>query len=275
MSVGSYLLCRLAGIPVRAHISLLIFLPLMALYLGRDPALDLGFLRTMLILVGYFAGIALHELGHSLVAMRYGCGVRQILLLPIGGVAQLSHFPEEPRAEVWIALAGPAVSLALFGVLAAVGYLFAALGWTAVAGLCLILAVLNLVLAVFNMLPSFPMDGGRVFRALMTPRLGRLAATRLASRIGRGMALVLGILGLLHFNLLLMAVAFFVYHAAAAEYRMVRMQALMKPPGGGNALPGDAVVGPPPYARFRSWRTARPLERNRRGLWDDLYDHWR
>jgi Zn-dependent protease len=274
MSVGSYRICRPAGIPVRAHVSLVVFLPLMALYLGQDPSLNLGFFRTILILVGYFAGIVLHELGHSLVAMRYGCGVRQILLLPIGGVAQLSHFPEEPRAEVWIALAGPAVSLLLSGALGLAYVLLSAVGWMALAALCFILAVLNLALALFNLLPSFPMDGGRVFRALLTPRLGRLAATRLASRIGRAIAMLLGLLGLFSLNLVLMAVAFFVYHAAAAEYRMVRMQEAMKQSGGG-ALPGDAVVGPPPYARFRNWRTARPLERNRHGLWDDLYDSWR
>lgn len=272
MVSASYLVWRPVGIPVRAHVSLLVFLPIMALYLGGDSNVGLGFPTTLLILAGYFAGIALHELGHALVAMRYGCGVRQILLLPIGGVAQLTHFPEEPRAEVWIALAGPAVSLGLAALLGALSFLMFHLGWVAVGSVAFILAVLNLVLALFNLLPSFPMDGGRVFRALMTPRLGRLEATRWASGIGRAMAAVLGLYGLLNVHLLLLAVAFFVYQAAAAEFRMVRIQEAMKQSPDGDRQPGDAVVGPPPYARFRSWRTARPLARRRGGLWDDLYD---
>ena len=273
---SSYLICRLVGIPIRAHVTLLVFLPLMAWYISGQ--IHLPFLFGIMSVLLFFASIALHEMGHALVAMREGCGVRQILLLPIGGIAQLSHIPAQPSAEIRIAVAGPGVSLLISltsGLLAVLAY---SIGWGSISVVFTILAGVNLVLVLFNMLPSFPMDGGRVFRAVMTPRLGRLEATRIASSIGRGMAILFGIIGLLRFDLILVAISIFIYQAAGAEYRMVRMQDIAQRFSGHPAFrtqpplpPEDVVVGPPPYARHRNVRVARPLKR-RRGLFDDLLD---
>lgn len=265
----SYLICRVLGIPIRVHLTLVVFLPLMALALSARLGPNL--LVSFATLAAFFASIALHELGHAVVAMRYGCGVRQILLLPIGGVAQLSHIPSEPRAEVQIALAGPAVSLFLF---AAAGLAARALAVFGAGSLVLVLwlvSIMNLCLALFNLLPSFPMDGGRAFRALMTPRWGRKKATFVASRIGRSLAVVFGIIGLLQFHLILIAIAVFIFHAAGAEYRMLLVKERF--PHLDPDREDNVVVGPPPYARFQGLRSARPLRRSR-GLWDDVFQHW-
>ncbi len=224
MLTTSYQIARIWGIPIRVHFSLVLFLPIIALQFS--PILGEGWLAWLWGLsaaLGLFASVALHELGHSLVALRLGFWVREILLLPIGGAAQLARMPRQPRQELVIALAGPAVSLLL-------GIIF----WALVRGsgpslaasninrVFVILMQLNIALAIFNLLPSFPMDGGRVLRALLTPFLGRLRATRLAVILGRGLAILLGLVGAFPpFNLLLVAIAFFLYSMAGAEYRMV------------------------------------------------------
>jgi stage IV sporulation protein FB len=265
----SYRLCTVLGIPIRAHVTLAIFFPLMALVLSAQAGLHL--LVTAFTLAAFFASIALHELGHAVVAMRYGCGVRQILLLPIGGVAQLSHIPSEPRQEVHIALAGPAVSIVLFALAGIAGTALAALGAGAAALVCRLISVMNLALGLFNLLPSFPMDGGRVFRALMTPRWGRRKATHVASRIGRALAVAFGVVGLLQFNLILIAIAIFIFHAAGAEYRRLLLKERF--PQLDPERDDEVVVGPPPYARFRGLRSSQPLRRSK-GIWDDVFHHW-
>jgi Zn-dependent protease len=195
-------------------------------------------------------------------------------------MARLDRLPPRPADEVQTALAGPAVSFAL-GIL---GVFFA----PAVAAINPILGFLlahlgriNLMLAVFNLIPSFPMDGGRVFRAILTPRLGRLMATQLAAKVGRGFAWIFGILALLpllqggtiSFSLLL--IAFFVHQSAGAEARMAEAEAAYTrrraQEGGLWQIPDtDVHVGPPPYAR------PRPDPRSAtRGLFDDLLDKWR
>jgi Zn-dependent protease len=268
--MGSFHMGRILGIPLKIHITLIIFLPLFAGQFARLMGLDSFFFGT-LAAVGLFVSVALHELGHSVVAMSKGIRVREILLLPIGGIAQLERMTSRPRDELHIAIAGPLTSLAVALVFYAAAHLIALMGLASLALVLATLAAVNLVLAVFNMLPAFPMDGGRVLRAAMTPRIGRMEATRLASGIGRFLAVLLGIWGLYIFNLLTVAIAIFVYFAAGAEYRMLLMQDAMKrsfggmfggepppppPPWGAAAPPptqekddDTVIVSPPPYAR--------------------------
>ncbi len=188
----SYKLITVMGIPVRVHITLVILLIFAAFHYG---------VWGVLYMAGLFASVALHELGHSWVAIRKGCRVREIMLLPIGGVAKMTSIPTKPMDEFLVAVAGPLTSLALSGIfllLSGTGFLMM---------LFASLSGINLMLGLFNLLPSFPMDGGRIFRALMTPRIGRLKATELAARIGRIMAVAGGIFGLFHGNWILVLIA--------------------------------------------------------------------
>jgi len=169
----SYLLTRVMGIPVRVHITLLLLLPFLALQFAPWFGVA-GFFFGLLCAAGVFVCVGLHELGHSWVAIRKGCRVREIMLLPIGGVAKMDRIPSRPKDEFLVAFAGPATSAALAVLCRIIGGLFIALGVIPLAVLFYILSAVNLALFLFNLLPSFPMDGGRIFRAFMTPKLGRL-----------------------------------------------------------------------------------------------------
>ena len=278
----SYQIAKLAGIPIRVHITLLIFLPLIVGHLAKAMGVQ-SFTWGLVAAVGLFASVALHELGHSLVAIKKGCRVRDILLLPIGGVAQLDALPTRPRDEFQIAVAGPAVSLLL-----AASFWFAARTAHALdarhpAIVLSSLAGINLMLVLFNLLPSFPMDGGRIFRAWITPRLGRLNATRIAAKIGRFMSIVFGVFGVLNLNLFLVAIAVFIHQAAGAEYRQVQQQETIRH---AQRHPffvaeeervldeGDVIVSPPPYYKKRSSFFVRPT-RIQHDLFDDLFEQWR
>ena len=275
---SSYDIGRVFGIPIRVHITLVLCLPIIAMQFSR--AFEAASLFWGLIMaVGLFASVALHELGHSVVALRKGCRVRQILLLPIGGIAQMEQLPSRPADEFHIAIAGPAVSF----VLALAGWfgssLFVNLGLPSVAFALFILGLMNLMLVLFNMLPSFPMDGGRIFRAWMTPRVGRVEATRIASKIGRFMAILFGIYAIFHFNMFLLIIAVFIYMSAGAEYRMVLMQQrFTQRPQGSWGIPSQETerandeieVGPPPYARTSSSRKG-----NRTGVFEELFNKWK
>jgi Zn-dependent protease len=267
----SYLLTKVMGIPVRVHITLVILLPFLALqfapWFGRA-----GFLFGLLCAAGVFVCVGLHELGHSWVAIRKGCHVREIMLLPIGGVAKMSSLPSRPLDEFLVAFAGPATSAALALLCRLIGGLFVALGLAPLAILFFILSAVNLALFLFNLLPSFPMDGGRIFRAFMTPRLGRLKATALAARIGRIMAVAFGIFGLYHGNFILILIAIFVYQAAGAEYRSVYAQQMSRD-WFTVGQPADVEVSPPPYARrvppvWKEWR------KKTNAFFNDLFKNW-
>lgn len=227
---NSYSIGNVFGIPIRVHVTLLIFLPLFALSFapfGGLPGLFYGALGA----VGLFASVALHEIGHSLVARAKGARILEILLLPIGGMARLNELPRRPGDEIQTALAGPAVSLAL----GLAGWWYAPLiaVFNPVLGvLAAELGRINFMLALFNLIPSFPMDGGRVFRAALVPRLGRLRATQLAAQVGRAFAWLFGAWALLpllrggHVNFSLLLIAYFIHQAATAEARQVEMEAL-------------------------------------------------
>ena len=190
---NSYSIGSLFNIPVRVHVTLLIFLPLFALSFAPVDGL-LGLFYGALGAIGLFASVALHEVGHSLVARAKGSRILEILLLPIGGMARLDRLPPRPADEIQTALAGPAVSLAL-GI---AGWWYAPLVFALNPPLGLILHALgriNLMLVLFNLIPSFPMDGGRVFRAALTPRLDGLEGARLHPYVtddGHGLVLPTG-----------------------------------------------------------------------------------
>ncbi|MBM4152571.1 MAG: hypothetical protein FJ220_03495, partial [Kiritimatiellaceae bacterium] len=232
----SYLLGHVMGIPLRVHISLIILLIFAFFKFG-----SLGIVYT----IGIFVCIALHELGHSWIAIRKGYKVHEIMLLPVGGISKMDHSTSRQKDELLIAAAGPLTSLILFGIF------FLLMLVDPIKKLCAQLAVINLMLCLFNLILTFPMDGGRIFQALMTPRIGRLKATELASRIGRILAAAFGIFGVFYFHdLFLGLIAFFFYRAARAEYRAVYMQQMSL--DGFVAGQADVEVSPPPYARKAS-----------------------
>jgi Zn-dependent protease/CBS domain-containing protein len=232
-----------ATIPIKIDITLLLILPILVYLIGSgmgdaalafnqgfDAGLDVDALTAgatpwvigSFSAVGLFVCVLLHELGHAAVARYYGYGIESITLWLLGGIARPEEQPEQWNHEFWIAIGGPIVSIAIG---AACFVAFDALGSDPVRFVVGYLAVLNFVLAGFNMLPAFPLDGGRVLRALLGRRRTHLEATRLSVRIGKFFAIVFGLFGLLVFNPFLIAVAFFVYMAAAAEGRQTALKA--------------------------------------------------
>ncbi len=178
------------------------------------------------LVLAIFACVVLHELGHALAARRYGIGTRDITLLPIGGVARLERMPEKPAQELIVALAGPAVNVAIAGVLAVV--LTVQSAWPkfenvefASIGFLFKLMAVNVLLVAFNMIPAFPMDGGRVLRSLLAMRLPMLNATRIAAKVGQVCAVGLGLLGLWLAHPVLVLIAVFVFFAAQQEANAV------------------------------------------------------
>jgi Zn-dependent protease len=215
----SWHLGRLFGIDTRVHASFLLLLLWagMSGYGGGGTLFDA--VSGVIFMIAVFASVVAHELGHALTARQYGIHTRQILLLPIGGVAQLEQAHMRPRVELLVALAGPVVSFLLAGVL----FTFAAvLGGDLSPDTFLgSLAWTNLGLAIFNMLPVFPMDGGRVFRAALSSRMGHLRATEIAATIGKIGAVLFFALGLYTGRYMLMLMAAFLYLAARGESRVV------------------------------------------------------
>jgi len=258
---SSYRIATIWGIPIKIHISLIVLLVIVALQGGIA-----GGPETLLFLIllefCIFASIALHELGHSFVAMRKGCVVREITLMFIGGAAQMEQIPVRPKDEFQMAVAGPMVSLLLGLTGFGAGGLLVSEGWNFLGSVILTAGIVNFMLAGFNLLPSFPMDGGRVLRALLTPKLGRLRATFIAARLGKMTAVLFGICGLLlnPHRWILVAIAFFIYIAAGHEYRLVQIQEAAKRQGFGTWTPfgqqwnshdddEKVLISPPPYER--------------------------
>jgi Zn-dependent protease/CBS domain-containing protein len=241
MNVGGAIrIGSVRGIPIRIHVTFLIILPFLAFGFGRvfseaarvaeiPPGQLRGspFLWGLGVALALFLSVLVHELAHSLYAVRKGGRVRDITLLMIGGVSQISEPPRTGRQEAMMAFVGPLTSLVLGG---AFYLVFLALRGTAQFDLKFAvfhLVYLNVMLGLFNLLPAFPMDGGRILRGLLAERWGDLRATRLAARAGKAFAILFAILGFLSVNILLMVIAFFVYLGAEAESRSVLVKALV------------------------------------------------
>ena len=223
----SFKLFDVAGTAVRVHFTFFLLLAWIgAVNWSRGgPAAAVDGIVFILLL---FACVVLHEFGHIVAARRYGIRTPDVTLLPIGGVASLERMPEKPSQEIVVALAGPAVNLVIALVLIVV--LGARFDLTHVAQLEQAqstltgrLAAANVALLVFNLIPAFPMDGGRVLRALLATGLGYTRATRVAASIGQGLAVVLAIIGLMG-NPLLVLIAVFIFLAASGEAGYVQMR---------------------------------------------------
>ncbi len=246
---GVFQVAKLFGIPVQIHWSFLLIFA-WVFYVGSEESLDWWEMGGYALLVlALFFCVVLHEFGHALTARRYGVETRDIILSPIGGVARLDRLPEKPWQEFMVAIAGPLVNvgisllLALFPMLSSgesrrqfFDYFYLlfnpdsnafALNVSPVYEFIFLLIIVNIVLALFNMLPAFPMDGGRVLRALLSARMGRLRATRIATFVGQGFAILLAGYGIWSWSPITALIGVFVFMAAASEYRMVRLDGLL------------------------------------------------
>ena len=225
---GGWRIGRVSGIDIYLHSTFLILLAWVAIssYLRRHSWIDEW--NGLAFTVVLFGVVVLHELGHSLTARRYGIRTRDITLLPIGGVARLERMPEVPKQELLVALAGPAVNLVIATIILLIYVLVGKLppleriSFTEGQFGAKLLSV-NLFLAGFNLLPAFPMDGGRVLRAVLAMKMDYVHATQKAASIGQAMALVFALIGLLS-NPFLVIIAVFVWMGAAQEASMVQMK---------------------------------------------------
>ncbi len=245
---GSVKLGRIFGIDIKMHLTFLLILVWGAFVYGGSA----GPLYGVIVTIGLFTLVLLHELGHSLAAMGYGIPVRDITLLPIGGVARLERMPEKPVQELIVALAGPAVNVALAVILLPV---VALLSWgqsmsfsleiltePGLLGLLTFLLSANVSLAIFNMIPAFPLDGGRVFRATLGFFTDYAQATRIAATVGRYLAIALGITAILTGQFWLSMIALFIFFAGGQEAKAVAARAVLSGANASQALSGQTIA---------------------------------
>ncbi len=222
----NYWIGRLLGIDIYMHATF----PLLVLFVivsatTQGASMGMAALNVLAVL-GLFGIVVLHELGHAMAARYYGIPTKDIILLPIGGVARITRMPTNPWQELVIAIAGPAVNvvLALLGLL-----MLAVVTLLQVPQLSMVVlgfTGINVLLATFNLLPAFPMDGGRVLRALLALRINYVRATNTAAMIGKGMAVFFALVAF-WFNPFLLLIAAFVWIGASQEAAMVRARAAL------------------------------------------------
>ena len=222
---GSIRLFKVFDISINIHIT---FFLLLALFLGGGP-------KWIFILISIFFFVTLHELCHSLVAKHFGINVREITLLPIGGVASMARMPEKPLHEFLISLAGPLFNLSIIVIFfyplklllgeEALFHPLSAATWPLTIAY---IYWINLMLALFNLIPAFPMDGGRILRALLATRLGYRKATRIAVTLGHIFALIFAYIGITKFSIILIIIAIFIYMAASSEEMQVDVKETLK-----------------------------------------------
>jgi stage IV sporulation protein FB len=260
---NSFRLFSVRGIAIRVHITFPLILVWAAIQFGlltRQGAA--GAVFGIIVILLLFAIVVLHELGHSVAAQGYGVPVKQIVLLPIGGVAQLARFPEEPIQEFIIAIAGPLVNFGLAIVLFVAGVLFGlgnpledplaitrVLGQLNPSAIFTYVFASNLFLGIFNLIPAFPMDGGRVLRALLAARMDYARATRIAVTVGQAMAWLLGLWGFLNGGFFLILIAVFIYMGASQEGQLVQTRHVL----------GDLKVAQAYSRQARALRPESPL----------------
>ena len=246
-------LFKVKGIDIKVHMTFVLIL-IWAAYRwsvstgeGAQGAL-FGIVATLLL----FVSVTLHELGHSFQALKYGVKVRDITLMPMGGLAQMEKIPEDPNKELRIAIAGPLVNFGIAALLIGVGALLnaralvsleelqASLGQVSWSGLLAYLTSANLMLGFFNLIPAFPMDGGRVLRALLAKKMDHAKATKIAAQVGQGLALLMGLWGFMSGSWTLVIIAIFVWMGAGQENQGAQVKHTL-----GETIVGQAMTRSP------------------------------
>jgi Zn-dependent protease/CBS domain-containing protein len=235
LNIGS-----LGGTEIRIHVTFLLFLIWIGAIYYRQGGTDAAVQGTIFIAL-IFLCVLLHELGHVFAARRYGVQTRDVTLWPFGGIASMARMPEKPSQELIVALAGPAVNVVIAATLLLwLGPRFNAETLTQIDNPAVSMAAkvagANIILVVFNMIPAFPMDGGRVLRALLAMRMGNARATEVAATIGQGFAVVFGVLGIFY-NPMLIIIAVFIFLAASGEAAQAQLRAVAQ-----GALVSDAMI---------------------------------
>jgi Zn-dependent protease/predicted transcriptional regulator len=268
---GSFRIGRIFGIPILIHYSFILVIPLFAWIIGSQILLTTNMLQgtftipidTSLITegimpwilgtvvaFGLFGGVLIHELAHSVVARRKGIKINSITLMIFGGIASMEEGVPDPKAELPMALVGPIASLVIGLVCVGIAYTVpAVIQNPPVAGVVIFvfgyLGVLNIILFAFNLLPAFPMDGGRVLRAWLAERMPLHRATKIAADIGKGFAIVFGLIGLFFFSPFLILIALFIYIGASMESAAVKYSYLLHDVTVGDMMSSPVTTVPP------------------------------
>lgn len=257
------------GTAILIHVTFLLFLAwLGAVYYSRG-GIEAAWQGTIFIVI-IFLCVLLHELGHVFAARRYGIQTSDVTLWPFGGIASMERMPDKPSEELIVALAGPAVNVVIAAVLLLwLGPQLDAESLASIEDPAVSLAAkvagANIILVIFNMIPAFPMDGGRVLRALLSMRMGNARATELAATIGQGFAVVFGVVGVFY-NPMLIVIAVFIFLAASSEASQAQLRAVAQGTLVGDAmitafqsLPANATVNDAAEALIRTTQTEFPI----------------
>jgi Zn-dependent protease/CBS domain-containing protein len=259
----------IAGTAIRIHITFLLFLVWLGVIFYRQGGAEAAWQGTIFIVL-IFLCVLLHELGHVFAARRYGVTTRDVTLWPFGGIASMERMPDKPSQELIVAVAGPAVNVAIAAVLLLwLGPRFDLANLTTIedptVSLAVKVAFANIVIVVFNLIPAFPMDGGRVLRALLAMRMGNARATEMAATIGQGFAVVFGVLGIFY-NPMLIIIAVFIFLAASGEATQAQLRAVAQGTLVSDAmitafesLPTSATVSDAADALIRTTQTEFPI----------------
>ena len=268
---GSFRIGRVFGIPILIHYSFILVIPLFAWIIGSQIIVTNDMLQGLfsipidtslitegimpwilgtVVALGLFAGVLIHELAHSLVARRKGIKINNITLMIFGGIATMEEGVPDPKAELPMALVGPIASLVVGLVCLGIAYAVPAVTRNPpLAGVVIFvfgyLGVLNIILFAFNLLPAFPMDGGRVLRAWLAERMPLHRATKIAADIGKGFAIVFGLIGLFFFSPFLILIAFFIYIGASMESAAVKYSYLLQDVNVGDMMSSPVTTVPP------------------------------
>ncbi|HMB41203.1 MAG TPA: site-2 protease family protein [Balneolaceae bacterium] len=229
---------KFAGIRVQIHWTFWLLFLFIGFFVFSREGTFTDLLWYSLFIAGLFICVVLHEFGHALTAKKYGINTRSITLLPIGGLASLKKMPENPKQELLVAVAGPAVNVVIAIILAIFVPVENFLGMEAEAleqelamvdanNFFFYLLTVNIALVLFNIIPAFPMDGGRIFRALLSMKVGRIKATQVASSLGKFLALLFFLYGLFY-GIILSVIAVFIWFGAHSENIMIKQIELMK-----------------------------------------------
>ncbi len=246
-------IAKFFGVPIKLHWSFFILLFLVVFRMMRDPAAGLQFFIIVVILV---VSVVAHELAHTLVARKFKIRTHDILLTPIGGMARMYDVPTQPKHEILVAAAGPALSIII--ALLTLPFLIISSNsiqsieelnvvFQSIFGIGALVSAINLMLGIFNLIPAFPMDGGRILRASLVKKIGLLKATKVAATIGKFIALIFFVVGIYYNYIGLMFIGIFIFFVAGMEVRnilyreMMRQVQTMGQSQGGAQFPGNIM----------------------------------